>query len=151
MTAFLWGTQTPNFFARGIQKSVLLAEYLKLPVSILEDISSPKIEHSLGRENLICKRQSHLLPSHQLMKLCTCRKTIFFFNWKKELSNDASNLISNFGGLHFDDQWEFWKKFNNKNWNDFYADRLIRLSRKTYPAKTWLEQITLNDIEIDNL
>ena len=98
--------RNPNshFFAKGTQKSVLLAEYLKLPVTNLEDIGCPKIEQLLGQEKHICKRHSHLLPSHQLLKHCTVRKSKVFFDWlQNELSNDANNLISKFGGLRFND------------------------------------------------
>ena len=94
VTAFVWETQT-QFFAKGTQKSVLLAEFLKLPVTNLEDIGCPKIEQILGQEKQICKGHSLLLPSHQLLKHCTCRKSNFFFDWiQNEFFNDANNLIS---------------------------------------------------------
>ena len=67
-----------NFFGKGTQKSVSLAEYLKLPVTNLEDIGCPKIQQLLGQEKHICKRHSHLLPSHQLLKHCTRRKSKVF-------------------------------------------------------------------------
>ena len=72
--------RNPNshFFAKGTQKSVSLAGYLKLPVTYLEDIGFPKIEQLLDQENHICKRRSHLLPSHQLLKHCTRRKSKLF-------------------------------------------------------------------------
>ena len=93
-----------HFFAKGTQKSVLLAEYLKLPVTNLEDIDCPKIEQLLGQEKHICKRHSDLIPSHQLLKHCTLRKSKVFFDWlQNEQSNDANNLISKFGGLRFND------------------------------------------------
>ena len=93
-----------HLFAKGTQKSVLLAEYLKLPVTNLEDFGCPKIEQLLGQEKQICKRHSHLLPSHQLLKHCTRRKSKVFFDWlQNELSNDANNLISKFVGLRFND------------------------------------------------
>ena len=77
---------------------------MKLPVTNLEDIGCPKIEQLLGQEKHICKQPSHLLPSHQLLKHCTRRKSIVFFDWlQNELSNDANNLISKFDGLRFTD------------------------------------------------
>ena len=106
LTAFVSGTQTPIFFAKGTQKSVSLAEYLKLPITMtnMEDIDCPKIEQLLGQEKHICKRHSHLLPSHQLLKHCTRRKSQVFFNWlQNELSNDANNLITKINGLRFND------------------------------------------------
>ena len=98
--------RNPNshFFAKSTQKSVSLAEYLKLPVTNLEDTSCPKIEQLLGQEKHICKRHSHLLPLHQLIKHCTRRKTKIFSDWlQNELSNDANNLISKYVGLRFND------------------------------------------------
>ena len=68
-----------NFFAKSAQKSVLLAEYLKLHVTNLEDIGCSKIERLLGQQKHICKQHSHLLPSHQLLKHCTRRKSKVFF------------------------------------------------------------------------
>ena len=52
--------RNPNshFFAKGTQQSVLLAEYLKLPVTNLEDIGCPKIEQLLGHEKHICNQSS---------------------------------------------------------------------------------------------
>ena len=82
--------RNPNshfFFAKSTQKSVLLAEYLILPVTNLEDIGCPKIEQLLGQEKHICKRHSHLLPLHQLLKHCTRRKSKVFFDW---LQNELS-------------------------------------------------------------
>ena len=68
-----------HFFAKGTQKSVSLAEYLKLPVKNLEDIGCPKIEQLLGQEKKICKRHSHLISSHQVIKHCTRRNIQSFF------------------------------------------------------------------------
>ena len=88
-----------HFFAKGTQKSVSLAEYLKLPMTNLEDIGCPKIEQLLGQEKHICKRHFHLLLSHELLKHCK----LFFYWLHNELSNDANNLITKFGGLCFND------------------------------------------------
>ena len=68
----------------------------------LEDIGCPKIEQLLGQEKHICKRHFHLLPSHELLKHCKLFK-IFFYWLHNELSNDAKNLITKFGGLRFND------------------------------------------------
>ena len=49
----------PILFAKCTQKSFSLAEYLKLPVTILEDIGCPKIEQLLDQKKHICKRHSY--------------------------------------------------------------------------------------------
>ena len=105
MTAFVCGgTQTPLFWLKVQKKSVLLAENLKLPVTNLEDVGCPKIEQLLSQEKHFCKQHSYLLPSHQLLKHYTRRKIKVFFDWiQNELANDASDLLSKFGGLRFDD------------------------------------------------
>ena len=71
--------QNSHFFAKGTQKSVSLAEYLKLPMTNLEDIGCPKIEQLLGQEKHICKRHFHLLPSHELLKHCKLFKIFFYW------------------------------------------------------------------------
>ena len=138
--------RNPNsqFFARGIQKSVLLAEYLKLPVSILEDISSPKIEHLLGRENLICKRQSH-----QLIKLCTCRKIIIFSIEKKNCPMMQATLSPILVAYTSTTNKNPEKNLTTRIELTFTRTGLLGCRGK--PILQKLEQITLNDIEIDNL
>ena len=60
----------------------------------LEDIGCSKIERLLGQEKHICKRYSHLLPWHQLLKHCTRRKFKVSFDWlQNELSNDVNKNV----------------------------------------------------------
>ena len=54
----------------------------------------------MGQEKHICKRHSHLLPSHQLLKHCTRRNSKVFFDWlQNELSNDANKNLHCFQTL----------------------------------------------------
>ena len=88
--------------ANIVLKQLFKVESLTLDVDGY--VLSPKIEQLLGQEKHICKRHSHLLHSHQLLKHCTRRKSRVFFDWlQNELSNDANNLISKFGSLRFND------------------------------------------------
>ena len=77
--------RNPNshFFAKSLQKSVSLADYLKLTVTNLEDFGCPKNEQLLGQEKHVCKPHSHLLNSHPFLKHCTRRKPkVFLIGYK---------------------------------------------------------------------
>ena len=70
----------------------------------LEDTSCLKIEHLMGQEKHNRERNSLSLPSHRFLKPCTCRKSKIIFDWiQNELSDEANNFFSNFGGLFFVD------------------------------------------------
>ena len=116
----------------------------------LEVIGCPKIEQLLGQEKHICKRHSHLLPSHQLLKHEPAENRKFSsIGYKMNCPMMQTTLSPNL--------MVYASMTNQSIENNLTPRNKVTITRtgildcRGKPLLQKLEQITLNDIEIDSL
>ena len=124
---------------------------LKLPVTNLEDIGNRKIEKLLGSEKQICKSHSLSLPSHQLLKYCTRRNSNIFLSIEYKMNCLMMQTTLSLNYVAYASMTNQGPENNLKPRNKFTLIRAGILDCRGKPLLQNLEQITLNDIKINNL
>ena len=92
-----------KFFAKGLEKSKVLSEFLNQPVTNLDDLGCPKIDKNPFVESKFNCPNHQSLSKQRCQRLhCTKEKSQFFFNWltnERGIDEAGGTVIPGFSNL----------------------------------------------------
>ncbi len=93
-----------KYWAKGLQKCILLKSYLNQPVFNLEDLGCPPVTEIVSNHKILpCAYHADHLPLYTLQKHCSRRKAFLYYNWleneTRTRSNSTDNVVPEFDAL----------------------------------------------------